>query len=74
MGLEVRPSLPLAIEVFQKLVEVAPYGAFGDKAQFNVGVAYQRSKRYDEAVAAYQALIEQYPKSEFAQQARLQMT
>lgn len=74
MGLEVRPSLPLAIEVFQKIVEVAPYGAFGDKAQFNAGVAYQRSRRYDEAVAAYQTLLEQYPKSEFAQQARLQMT
>ncbi len=74
MGLEIRPSLPLAIEVFQKIVEVAPYGAFGDKAQFNIGVAYQRSKKYDDAVNAFQTLIEQYPKSEFVQQARLQMT
>ena len=74
MGLEIRPSLPLAIQVFQKIVEVAPFGAFGDKSQFNVGVAYQRSKKYDEAVEAFQTLIEQYPKSELAKQARLQMT
>ncbi|MBU9889087.1 MAG: outer membrane protein assembly factor BamD [Candidatus Omnitrophica bacterium] len=74
MGLEIRPSLPLAIEVFQKIVEAAPYGTFGDKAQFNLGVAYQRSRRYDEAVEAYQTLIDQYPKSELVQQARLQMT
>lgn len=73
MGLEIRPSLPLAIEVFQKIVEAAPYGEFGDKAQFNLGVAYQRSGQYDNAVEAFQALIDQYPQSGLIQQARLQM-
>lgn len=74
MGLEIRPSLPLAVEVFQKIVEAAPYGVFGDKSQFNVGIAYMRMKKYDEAVEAFQNLLEQYPKSELVQQARLQMT
>jgi outer membrane protein assembly factor BamD len=73
MGLEIRPSLPLAIEVFQKIVEAAPYGAFGDKAQFSLGIAYQKSGKFDEAIEAFQSLIDQYPQSNLIQQARLQM-
>ncbi|MBI4711534.1 MAG: outer membrane protein assembly factor BamD, partial [Candidatus Omnitrophica bacterium] len=51
----------------------APYGAFGDKAQFNLGVAYQKSGRFDDSLEAYQGLIDQYPQSSLLQQARLQM-
>ena len=73
LGLDIRPSLPLAIEVFQKIVEAAPYGAFGEKAQFDLGVAYQKSGRFDDALEAYQSLIDQYPQSSLLQQARLRM-
>ena len=73
LGLDIRPSLPLAIEVFQKIVTAAPYGAFGDKSQFNLGVAYQKSGQFDNSVEAFQALIDQYPQSNLVQQARLQM-
>ena len=73
LGLEIRPSLPLAIEVFQKLVEAAPYGAFGDKAQFNLGVAYQKSGQFDSSVEAFQGVIDQYPQSPLVKQARLEM-
>jgi outer membrane assembly lipoprotein YfiO len=73
LGLDIRPSLPLAIEVFQKIVTSAPYGAFGDKAQFSLGVAYQKSGQFDNSTEAFQALIDQYPQSNLVQQARLQM-
>ncbi|HNX68852.1 MAG TPA: outer membrane protein assembly factor BamD [Candidatus Omnitrophota bacterium] len=73
LGLEIRPSLPLAIEVFKQVVESAPYGAFGDKAQFSLGLAYQKSNKYDEAVEAFQGLIDQYPQSPLVQEARLQI-
>ena len=74
LGLDIRPSLPLAIEVFQKIEAAAPYGAFGDKSQFNLAVAYQKSGRLDDAMEAFQSLIDQYPQSSLLQQARLQMT
>ncbi len=74
LGLDIRPSLPLAIEVFQKIEEAAPYGAFGDKAQFNLALAYQKSGRFDDSLEAYQSLIDQYPQSSLLQKARLQMT
>ncbi|MFH1800036.1 MAG: outer membrane protein assembly factor BamD [Candidatus Omnitrophota bacterium] len=73
MGLDIRPSLPLAIEVFQKIVAAAPYGAFGDKAQFDLGVAYQKSGSFDDSLEAYQNLIDQYPQSNLLQEARLRM-
>ena len=56
LGLDIRPSLPLAIEVFQKIVAAAPYGAFGEKSQFNLGVAYKKSGSFDESLEAYQNL------------------
>ena len=73
LGLDIRPSLPLAIEVFKQIVAAAPYGAFGDKAQFDLGVAYQKSGRFDDSLEAYQNLIDQYPKSNLVRQARLRM-
>ncbi len=73
LGLDIRPSLPLAIEVFQKIVEAAPYGAFGDKSQFSLGVAYQKSGRFDDALEAFQVLNDQYPQSTLLKEARLQM-
>ena len=74
LGLDIRPSLPLAIEVFKQIVAAAPYGAFGDKAQFDLGTAYQKSGSFDDSLEAYQNLIDQYPKSNLVQQARLRMT
>lgn len=74
LGLDVRPSLPLAIEVFKKIVEESPYGPFGDKAQFQLGVGYQKSGKYDESLEAFQTMIAQYPQSPLVQQARLQLT
>lgn len=73
LGLDIRPSLPLAVEVFQKIVEAAPYGAFGDKAQFDLGVAYQKLGKLDDSLDAFQTVMDQYPKSSLLQQARLKM-
>lgn len=73
LGLEIAPSLPSAIEVFKQIVEAAPFGPFGDKAQYLIGVANYRAGHYDDAITAFQELIDQYPQSEFAKDARLQM-
>ncbi len=73
MGLEILPSLPRAAEVFEHIVKNAPYSAFGDQAQFRLGVTYKKWAHYDEAVEAFQALIDQYPKSELVPEARYQL-
>ena len=74
MGLEVLPSQPRAAEVFGHIIKFAPYSDFGDKAQFHLGLAYKQWGHYDEAVDAFQAVIDQYPKSPLVTQARFQLT
>ncbi len=73
LGLEVLPSLPRAVEVFEHIVKNAPYSAYGDKAQFHLGLSYKKWGQFAKAVEAFQALIDQYPDSELASQARYQM-
>lgn len=73
LGLDIKPSLPSAAEVFKQIVESAPFGPFGDKAQYQLGVTQLKNGKHDEAMTAFQELIDQYPKSEFIQQARLEL-
>ena len=72
-GLEIMPSLPNAVKVFQHIVQVAPYSEFGDQAQFHLGLAYKKSKRFNDSLEAFQGLIDQYPQSEFVPKARYQV-
>ncbi|MGI6240331.1 MAG: tetratricopeptide repeat protein [Candidatus Omnitrophota bacterium] len=73
LGLKIRPSVPMAIDIFKGIVEAAPFSAFGDKAQFQLGNAYMKSGQYDPAMEAFQEVIDQYPQSPLVQDARLQM-
>ena len=73
MGLAILPSGPRAIEVFKHIVEAAPYGEYGEKAQFHLGLAYKKVNQFEEAIQAFQTLIDQYPKSELLPQARFQI-
>ncbi len=73
MGMEILPSLSKAVEIFQHIVKQAPYGEWGDKAQFRLGLAHKKGGQYSEAIEAFQAFIDQYPKSELLPEARFQM-
>src|SRR5574341_570673 len=39
------PSMDIAIEIFQKVVENFPYGNLADQAQLNIGRAYQKKRK-----------------------------
>lgn len=73
MGLEILPSLPRATQIFKHIVDHAPYSEFGDKAQFHLGLSYKKWAHYAEAIEAFQALIDNYPQSPLASQARFQV-
>lgn len=73
LGLSILPSTPKAIEVFKHIVETAPYSEHGDRAQFHLGLAYKKAHRFDEAIQAYQSLIDHYPQSRLVPQARFQI-
>ena len=67
------PSLDKAIEVYQHIVDQAPYGDYGSRAQFRLGECYRKQQRYEEASRAFQRLLDEYPNSPLAEQAKYNM-
>ncbi len=64
------PALDKAIEVYQHIVDQAPYGDYGSKAQFRLGECYRKEKRFEEASRAFQKVLDEYPSSPSAEQAK----
>lgn len=73
LGVPILPTLPKAIETFQFIVDNAPYGAYGDQAQFQLGAAHRKMGHYGEAVGAFQKLIDDYPNSALSDDAHYQL-
>ncbi|MBN1687561.1 MAG: outer membrane protein assembly factor BamD [Candidatus Omnitrophica bacterium] len=73
MGLEILPSLSNAVEIFESITRFAPYSEYGDQAQFHLGLTYKKWKRFDEAMDAFQAVIDNYPQSDLIAQVRYQL-
>ncbi len=64
------PALDKAIEIYQDVVDHAPYGEYGDRAQMRLGEAYIRQNRYEEANRAFQKVVDDYPNSPLVQKAK----
>ncbi len=62
-----------AIEIFQKVVENAPYSEYAPIAQFKLGLVYKRIKDYSNAEEAFKKLITNYPTSELVDDAIIQL-
>ncbi|MSR77907.1 MAG: outer membrane protein assembly factor BamD [Candidatus Omnitrophica bacterium] len=72
-GMEILSSLPRAIEVFKFIVDQAPFSTYGDKASFQLGLAYKQAGRFEEAVQTFQSIIDQHPKSDLVPDTRFQI-
>lgn len=64
------PSLDKAIEVYQHIVDQAPYGDYGSRAQFRLGECYRKQRRYEEAGRAFRRVQEEYPNAPLLEQAK----
>jgi outer membrane assembly lipoprotein YfiO len=64
------PALDKAIEIYELVVQHAPYGAYGDKAQLRLGQCFLRQRRYEEAQRAFQQVVDDYPHSPLAEEAK----
>lgn len=73
MGFAVMPAFPKAVEVFKTISETAPFSAYGDRALFNLGIAYKKTRAYPKAIRAFQKLIDEYPSSELLSDAKFQL-
>jgi tol-pal system protein YbgF len=50
-----------ARKAFRELIRTAPRSPHADNAQFWIGETHYRERQYEEAILAYQNVIEQYP-------------
>ncbi len=62
-----------AIEIFQRLVDKAPYSEYAPRAQYKLGMILMELSRYDEARDAFQKTIDNYAQSEWAAPAKYQL-
>jgi len=67
------PARDKAIEIFQAIVENGPFSEHGELAQYKLGVARLAFGEYEQAVSAFEQLIERYPNSPLVDDARFQV-
>jgi len=73
LGMAILPSIDKAIDVFSKVVENSAYGKHADAAQYHLGLSYKKMQQYKEAIEAFQKLLDDYPQSELAEDAKFQI-
>ncbi len=67
------PSMDRTAEIFEYVIEAAPYGPYAPAAQFKIGLARENQKNWSAAISAYNRLLDRYPVSEFADDAQYQI-
>ena len=67
------PARDKAVEIFQAIVEDGPFSQQGELAQYKLGLAHLALGEYEQAVSAFQQLIERYPSSPLVDDARFQI-
>ena len=72
-GMHIMPAVDTAVQLYRHIVKAAPYGPYGAKAQFRMGEAHTRLGELDQAERAFQAVIDNYPNTEFAPKAKYQI-
>src|SRR3989338_1217907 len=73
LGIPVLSGQDKAIELYKHIVRNAPFGTYGDQAQFQIGEIYKTMAEYEEAQKAYQQVVDEYPNSELVGKARYQI-
>lgn len=72
-GIPLKTSMEKAVEIFAAVVRTAPYGKYTARAQFDIGLAREKQKMNDLAVAAYQAVVDKFPSDPIAADAQYQI-
>jgi len=63
LGIPMTPSMEKAEEMYTAILKVSPYSKHAAITQFNLGLALQKQGKAQEAIAAYQRVLDKYPNS-----------
>ena len=72
-GIKTTPSMEKAEEMYLAILKVSPYSKHAAITQFNLGLALERQGKAQEAIAAYQKLLDKYPNSSACDDAQYQI-
>lgn len=67
------PARDKAAEIFQVIVDDGPFSQYGELAQYKLGIAHLALGDYEQAVTAFDQLIDRYPNSPLVDDARFQL-
>jgi outer membrane protein assembly factor BamD len=63
LGIPMVPSMEKAEEMYTAILKISPYSKHAAITQFNLGLALQKQGKAQEAIAAYQKVLDKYPNS-----------
>ena len=69
----VLPARDKAVEIFQAIADDGPFSQYGELAQYKLGLAHLALDEYEQAVSAFEQLIERHPDSVLVDDARFQL-
>ncbi len=73
MELELSESMMRAVEIYKKIVENQPFGKYADKSLYKMAECYRRMMKYNEAIEAYDKIINDHPDSQLVPEAKYQL-
>lgn len=73
LGIPTVPSMEKAEEMYTSILKVSPYSKHAPITQFNLGLAMEKQGKAQEAIAAYQKLLDKYPNSSACDDAQYQI-
>lgn len=76
LGLKIDPDTWTehpSIEIYQKIVQNAPYSGKASHSQYRLAMLYKELKRYPEAIEAFNELIDKYPESTWFEPGKYQL-
>jgi len=69
LPIKVSASPEAAIEYYEKIIGNAPFSHYAEMAHYQIGRIYQKCKNYDEAIGAYEKLIQKFPSGQHLSEA-----
>ena len=73
LGIPMVPSMEKAEEMYRAILKASPYSKHAAITQFNLGLAMEKQGKAQEAIAAYQKLLDKYPNSSACDDAQYQI-
>ncbi len=67
------PSMEKTVEIFQQIVDNAPYGTYAAPSYFRMGLAREKQDKWGKAISSYTKLLDRYPGHDLSDDAQYQI-